>query len=72
MDYDKIIEFYVKHRCRPPHYLIAVLINDLYGAVKLVQSTTELKEVVNMVHKFVPTEARGSIHAVEQWIGEKI
>ena len=72
MDYDEIIQFYVKHRCRPPMYLIAVLINDLYGAVKLVQSSTELIEVVEMVHEFVPFEARGSIHAVEQWIGEKI
>ena len=72
MDIDEIIQFYVKHRCRPPHYLIAILINDLYGAVKLAQSPTELVEVVELVHAYVPTEARGSIHAVEQWIGEKI
>ena len=72
MDYSNIIINYARHRKRPPLQFIAILANDLYGTVMLSESTGQLKEIIDRVQKFVPSEARGSIHAVEQWIGQKI
>jgi len=68
----EIVLDYVRSHKRPPLYFIAVLINDLYGAAELQKSGEGLKETVELVHSLVPSEARGSIHAVERWIGEKI
>jgi len=72
MDYSKIILDYVRHRKRPPQVFIAILANDLYGTVTLSPSTEKLKQTIERVYTFVPSEARGSIFAVEQWIDEKI
>ena len=72
MDYHQIIQDYAKRGKRPPMCLISILLNDLYGAVTLCPPGVDLHSVVGLVQKYVPTEARGSIHSVEEWIGEKI
>jgi len=73
MDYSQIILDYVRHRKKPPNHFVAILCNDLYGAVFLCcEDTSELREIIQRVHTYVPSEARGSIHAVEQWIGHTL
>jgi len=71
-DLHKIIMDYVVDRVQPPHALIAVLANDLYSATQLSCDCCELKEQVEMVQTYVPSEARGSIRNVELWIGNVI
>ena len=71
-DLHKVIMDYVIHRVLPPHEIIAVLSNDLYSATQLSCDCCELKEQVEMVQTYVPSEARGSIQNVESWVGNVI
>jgi|19_taG_2_1085344.scaffolds.fasta_scaffold75721_2 hypothetical protein len=71
-DYMTIIHNYVRRRQKPPMSFIALLSNDLHGTITLFESPDQIKEIIKQVHKVVPPEARGSIFAIEQWIGKKI
>jgi hypothetical protein len=76
----EILENYVFNREKPPLLFIAILANDLHGASTILQnqygkdtfSLNQLLDIVSQVHRFVPSEARGSLFKIEQWIGKPI
>ena len=76
----EILENYIYNKQEPPPLYIAILANDLHGAFTILNSLTgkskmplnELLSTVEMVHRYVPFEARGSLFKVERWIGKFI
>ena len=64
------IRRYVDERLYPGLFCISVLTNDLRGSVALGDKTNkhQLPCIVEYVSKAVPSQARGSIGAVEQWL----
>ena len=74
----EILENYVFNREKPPLLFIAILANDLHSASTILKnqygkdnfSLNQLLDIVALVHRFVPFEARGSLFKVEQWIGD--
>jgi hypothetical protein len=76
MHCQEILQNYVLNKQKPPMVFIAILANDLHGVVNLLPdsqwSSKELINVVDEVHRFVPTDARGSLFKIEQWIGKPI
>ena len=75
MNYQAVLQNYVVNKEKPPMLYIAILANDLHGTSQLlceyykrepngektVWSISQLLDVVSEVHKFVPSEARGSL-----------
>ena len=65
------VDNYVNYRIKPSQFFIAVLSNDLYSACKLCFSPSDLLESVKYIQDRVPSEARGTLFNVEQWLEGK-
>ena len=74
----EVLQKYIINREKPPLLYIAILANDLHGTSELLygeQESWDIKDLlktVDLVHRIVPSEARGSLFKIEQWIGKKI
>ena len=65
------IDNYVNYKVRPSQFYIAVLSNDLYSACKLCFSPNDLVDSVKYIQGRVPSEAKGTLFKVEQWLEGK-
>ena len=71
----EVLNNYVYDKQKPPMLYVAILANDLHGAFSILKqeakdtrmSLAELLKTIDMVHQFVPYEARGSLFKIEQW-----
>lgn len=61
---------YVFNKLQPGGFLIAVLANDLMGAVSKCDAWNHhyMKDICNFVYNRIPSNAWGSYHAVQKYL----
>jgi len=64
------LNLYVFNKIQPGGFLIAVLANDLMGAVSKCDAWNHhhMKDICNFVYNRIPSNAWGSYHAVQKYL----
>jgi len=80
IDYSKIpakhmvdgMKRYLEHGIEPGDFMIALLCNDLTGAVNRADGTNIrlLPEWVRFMFNDIPSNAWGSVHTYQNWVGQ--
>ena len=67
------IDLYVSHGCEPGSFLMAVLTNDLFGAVGRADefNIRHLREICQYVYNDIPSVCWGSDEKVKKWMLQK-